>query len=389
LRFASSKTRNAKQNGDCLDRKKDVPVTRKALGNLFKYCLAFGLLAWVIAQFWLPGSDRGIEYIWNKHVVRGEPIRYGYLLLGLLLISTGITITLIRWYFLVRAQGLPFHIKDAFRLGLLGVFFNTFLPGSVGGDIVKAAGIARGQRRRMVAVATVIMDRVIAVWAMIWMVALLGILFWVCGVLDGPSSAGARRIVRVASIVVAASAVVWVLLGYLPQQRAEHFAVRLHHIPRIGNSAAEFWRAVWMYRCRQGSVLLALVLTWLGQVGFILGFYCGVLTLWDPKLGSVPSVAEHFLLVPIGLLIEAVPLFPGGVGIGEAGYAGLYTLFGCTAAMGALGSLVKRMLQWFFALVGFFLSQRLQPVTVCEPESQNDAGEGTAVNPLCERSPAA
>jgi uncharacterized protein (TIRG00374 family) len=362
-------------------------VSRKALWNLFKYCLAFGLLSWVIWQYWLPGSDRGIEHIWNKHVVRGEPIKAGYLGLALLLISTSILITIVRWYFLVRAQGLPFHIKDAFRLGLLGFFFNTFLPGSVGGDIVKAAGIARGQKRRTVAVATVIMDRVIAVWGMLWMVALLGALFWSLGLLDGAASTAGKKIVQVTGIIIAVSVVVWGLLGFLPQRRADHFAARLHSLPKVGHSVAELWRTVWMYRCRPSSVYLALVLTWVGQVGFILGFYFGVLTLWDPHTGTVPTAAEHFLLVPIGLLIEAVPLFPGGAGIGEAGYGGLYTFFGCTAALGVLGSLVKRMLQWVFAVVGFFVSQRMHPVTVLEPETDTETNSELILQPVCETSP--
>ena len=39
---------------------------------------------------------------------------------------------------------------------------------------MKAAGIAREQSRRTVAVATVIMDRIIGLWGLCWLVALLG-----------------------------------------------------------------------------------------------------------------------------------------------------------------------------------------------------------------------
>ena len=57
------------------------------------------------------------------------------------------------------------------RIGLIGFFYNSVLPGSVGGDIIKAAAIAREQSRRTIAVATVIMDRVIALWGLVWFVA--------------------------------------------------------------------------------------------------------------------------------------------------------------------------------------------------------------------------
>src|SRR5262249_54266655 len=160
---------------------------------------------------------------------------------------------LVRWYVLVRAQGLPFRLSDAVRLGLAGFFFNTFLPGSVGGDVVKAAFLAREQNRRTVAVATVLMDRVIGLWGLFWFVALLGGAFWALGMLEGPAAGPSQFVVKGAAVVVGASAAVWLLMGLLPQRRAERFAGRLSRLPKVGGPAAEFWRAVWIYRCRQGS----------------------------------------------------------------------------------------------------------------------------------------
>ncbi len=343
-------------------------MNRRLLWNLFKYLLAFGVLGVVVWWNWMPGDESGLEHVWNKHVVRGEPIAAGYLLLGFTLIGISTLITFVRWNLLVRAQDLPFRMKDAFRLGLIGFFCNNFLPGSVGGDVVKAAGIARGQKRRTVAVATVLMDRAIAVWAMIWMVAVLGIIFWSNGMLEGVSATAAKRIVRTACIIVGVSVFVWGLLGFLPQRRADKFAWRLSHIPKIGHSVAELWRAVWMYRCRQKSVYLALGLTWVGQIGFVLGFYFSVLTLWDPQAGTIPTVAEHFLLVPVGLIIQAAPLFMGGAGIGEAGFGGLYSWFGSAAAVAVLGSLVMRVCTWAFAILGFIVAQKMAPAGVPEDE---------------------
>ncbi len=358
-------------------------MSRRLFWNLFKYVLAFGLLGYVVWSNWLPDSDRVLAHVWDRHAVRGEPMDVGSLLAGFTLISASMMITLVRWYFLVRAQDLPFRLRDAFRLGLIGFFFNTFLPGSVGGDVVKAAGIARGQKRRAVAVATVVMDRVIAVWAMIWMVAVLGIIFWSLGMLD--EKIAAQRIVRAACIIVVISVVVWVLLGFLPQKRAEKFATRLTRIPKIGHSVAELWRAVWMYRCRQKSVYLALALTWLGQIGFVLGFYFSVQTLWSGDAGGlaeIPTVAEHFLLVPVGLIIQAAPLFPGGAGIGEAGFGGLYKWFECLPAAAVLGSLVMRVNTWVFAIGGFVVAQRMQPAST--PAAEEEPLAPPVIQPVCE-----
>jgi uncharacterized membrane protein YbhN (UPF0104 family) len=336
-------------------------VNKRTLLNVFKYLLAFGLLGWVIYSNWMPGSDKGLHYVWQRHVVEGRPIHAEFLLGAVLCYSAALVLTLLRWYVLVRAQDLPFRVPDALRLGLIGFFFNTFLPGSVGGDIIKAAALAREQSRRTVAVATVIMDRVIALWGLFWFMAVLGGAFWLSGSLEGPGGEQSKTIIEGAAAVVAVSLVGWLLLGLLPPHRAERFAGRLARLPKVGGSAAEFWRAVWMYRCRQRSVAAALLISWVGFVGFVGAFYCSTRTLWDGDAANpIPTFTQHFLLVPIGLIIMAMPLFPGGAGIGELGFGGLYAWFGCRAASGVLGSLVQRVISWLLGCVGYGVYLRMR-----------------------------
>ena len=354
-------------------------MSRTTLWNVFKYALAFGLLAGVIWWYWEPDSDRGLARVWQKYAIEGQPINGGYLVLAFAVMAASLSLTLVRWYLLVRAQGLPCRLRDAFRLGLFGFFYNAFLPGSVGGDAVKAAGLALSQKRRTVAVATVVMDRAIALWGLVWFVALLGGAFWALGWLEGPAAATSQRIVTLAGAIVATSVVAWLLLGLLPDWRAERFAGRLARIPKVGTAAAEFWRAVWMYRCQQRSVATALVLSWIGQVGFVFTFYFSVLALWDPSAGRIPTVAEHFLLVPIGLVIQAMPGSPGGAGIGEAGFGGLYAWFGCAAAVAVLGSLVQRVIMWTIGLIGYLIALRMPSKSLADTAEMGTERENHVV----------
>src|SRR5262249_61338585 len=113
---------------------------------------------------------------------------------------------------------------------------------------------------------------------------------------------------------------------------------------KIGHSVAEFWRAVWMYRCRQKSVALALLLALVGHVGFVLNYYFASRTLYDAE--QIPSLAEHFLIVPIGMAIQAGFPAPGGIGGGEAVFGALYALVDFEYAKGVLMSLVYRVITW-------------------------------------------
>jgi uncharacterized protein (TIRG00374 family) len=366
-------------------------VNKRSFLNIAKYLLAAGLLAWVVKANWAPPPTRatavlgastvglcaapsshapllaasaavpgrldshGLGYVWKRHVVEGQPIRAGFLIGGFVLFCLAAGLTMFRWYLLVRALNLSLALRDAFRFGLIGMFFNAFLPGAVGGDIIKAAVLARGQRRRTAAVATVIMDRLLALWGLVWFVAILGSLFWVTGLLAGPAAAAATYIVTGALIVVGVTSLGWLLIGLLPDWRAERFACRLSRLPVVGESAGEFWRATWMYRQRQASVAIVLVLTWIGQVGFVTAFYCAANALWSPELGPVPSLIQHFLLVPLGLVMQALVPTPGGAGGGEWGFAALFVLFGAAEANGVLASLVQRVFSWVLGVAGYLV----------------------------------
>jgi glycosyltransferase 2 family protein len=273
-------------------------------------------------------------------------------------------LTLVRWYLLVRCQGLPLTLGNALRLGMIGCFFNLVLPGSVGGDIAKAAALAREQSRRTVAVSTVIMDRIIGLWGLAWLVGLVGTGFWLTGQLDGEAGAKSKLVIEITAGILVASLVVWFAMGFLNNGLAEAFALRLRRLPKVGGPASEFWRAIWMYRCQQWTVLVALMLSWVGFGLFVPAFYYCAYTLWSPELGPMPTFQQHFMLVPIGLLMRAVPFFPGGVGIGEASFAKLYAWFTgdrVSEASGLLGSLMQRVVEVMTGMIGFGVYMAVPP----------------------------
>ena len=60
------------------------------------------------------------------------------------------------------------------------------------------------------------------------------------------------------------------------------------------------------------------------------------------------------------MIISAMPLFPGGVGIGELGFGKLYTWFGSAASNGVLGSLVQRVIYWVIGFAGYLVYLRMR-----------------------------
>jgi hypothetical protein len=343
-------------------------VKKQFLIGLGKYGLGIGLLAWMLWRYWSPapdGSSPGLSGIFQR------PLQFGPLVATSVICLASVLLTFYRWYLLVYAQKLDCTLFNAMRLGMIGYFASNFLPGSVTGDVVKAAFLAREQARRTAAVATVIVDRAVGLWGLFWLVALVGAISWLA---DDPmlrDKPVLQHIVLICGGIVGLTTVLWIVWNLLPA-RAERVADKLARWGRLGGSLGELWRAMWMYRRQWRWVVVALVLSIIGHIGFVLTYYFAAHTFADPSgPNEIPSVVEHFLLVPAGMTFAAMFPSPGGLGGAEAAFGKLYWfMFGTEAAWnnGIACSLTARMITWGLGLMGYliYLQMRSQVRPIVE-----------------------
>jgi uncharacterized membrane protein YbhN (UPF0104 family) len=351
---------------------------------ILKYVLGFGLLGVVIWFNWEPANGQpGLAAALQK------PIHPVPLVAASLICAASLLLTFVRWYLLVRAQDLPFTLSNALRLGMVGNYFNTFLPGAIGGDAIKAVFLAREQSRRAVAVATIILDRVLGLCGLIWVVAVLGGLFWVTGALDRlPATQNAEEalavtgrikgLVLTALGIAGASVLFWLWLVSLSEERSRRYAAALGRVRWVGPTLAEFWRALWMYRCRSRMVALAMALAMIGHLGFVLVFYLGALTLLAAD--AIPPLETHFLIAPVGFTFQAGIPSPGGVGGGELGFGKLYELVGAAFSAGVLASLVYRVINWGLGVLGYLVYLWVWPALPAAEKGQAEVVEDVKKN---------
>ena len=343
----------------------------RLLLNVSKYLLALGLLGYVINSNWLPGNENGLEAVWQKHVVEGKPIHLLFLFASIFLFFLGVCGTIIRWHLMMLAQDMGIGFWNTMRIGFIGFFFNTLLPGSVGGDLVKAAAVCKNQSRRSVAVTIILLDRAIALWGLIFFSGATGAIFLLAGYLgEGNGAAATKSIIKITLSFCGITGLGWFVLGWLPQWRVDRFEGRLRKW--VAGPAAEFWLTFWRYRCKPLVVMQSLLISWTGHVCLTLSFYCAAQVLRDDQ--SIPNLLEHFLIVPLGLVIQATPMFPGGAGIGEFGFGALYSWFGTDRAMGVLASLVQRLVTWIIGISAYL-------VIIALPVPKNQAVTETSDTP--------
>lgn len=81
------------------------------------------------------------------------------LLFGFLLYSISIFIASFRLKILLATQNIFLHITNIAKLTFVGYFFSSFLPTSVGGDVVKAFYISKASNKTIQSYTSVFMDR--------------------------------------------------------------------------------------------------------------------------------------------------------------------------------------------------------------------------------------
>ncbi len=355
----------------------------KWLVPFLKYGLGFGLLGYVIFKYWDPKTNPNGTVTPGVGELLQGPIAFEALGLAFLLMAFAATLQLYRWYVLVRALDLPFTLRNGYRLGLIGIYYNTFFPGSVGGDLLKAYFIAHAHpERKTRAVASVIADRAMGLFGLILFVAVLGSIAWSLGDARIAGNADLQRIVKAMALVAATSAIAFLLLGLLPQRRVDRFAGRLAAIPKLGASLSELWFAVWMYRQRPKVVALGLILSAASHFGLVFAFHAAsrVFPPIPPADAAVElaTLPEHMVIAPIGFIAQAVPIAPGGVGVGEAIFGWLYTVSDRPEARGISARLALRLTEWLIALSGYIVFLRMKAeVREIQHEVEEDAHQET------------
>jgi glycosyltransferase 2 family protein len=287
------------------------------------------------------------------------------LAIALLIVGASILLTFYRWYLLVWAQEFPFTVRDAMRLGIVGYACNFVMPGSAGGDIVKAGMIAAEQNsRKLVAAATVLLDRILGVLAL-FMVGSLATFFQ-------PMSLLKNHVAQVYLAVLWTGAVGGIvglailLHPAVPRSRLMQWMVRL---PKVGPTIGGLVNAVLLYQARRRVLVVAVLISIAGHFGMLSGFYfCAKAVQAGP---ATPGYWAHLLLVPgaeVGAVFIPVPAGLGAFeGLMAKGYqianeaAGSPVTAEAAAAAGVATTLAYRVTTIVIAIIGapyYFMSRR-------------------------------
>jgi hypothetical protein len=248
-----------------------------------------------------------------------------WLLLGLGLVGCIYPLQATRWWLLMRCRGLPARWLHTLRLVLVGAFCNFLLPGTEGGDVVKAWAASKGTDRRVEAVMSVVFDRITGLLGLVILAAVAGVFL--------AKSGEAQQV---------GAWVVWAMAGVGVMAIVAFFAatrgwLRLPEMVRTfgGGLPARMMRAARAYSQHPGPVLAAVFVS--AGVQILLASAAGCAA-WS--LGINHDLIVILAVMPILFLAAAVPLTWQGVGVMEMLGVALLVVPGVAAVNQIVGLLV-------------------------------------------------
>lgn len=285
----------------------EAGTIKKIVLNVLKIGVTFGILFYLYQKGMLDFS--------RVRAVFASP---SVVASAFLLIYSTTVFSVIRWWLLLKGQGLRVAFKETFSLTMIGVFFNTAIPGAVSGDLVKGYYVVRQQpdgRGRIRAFTTLLLDRLFGLSALIC-------ISFVAMVLNIETMLGTPALKSLAGLITA----LWagVVLFYAFVLIEWPFSARLLKFLRklpAGEYFAKLYEALKAYESCRHYVVKGLLIS-LG-IHFII---ISVFILLSRTIGGFEgvSVSQFYFLVPFGLLVTAIPIAPAGLGTGHAAFAWLF-----------------------------------------------------------------
>lgn len=341
--------------------------------TLLKIAISLGLMAYLFYRFLSHPADRAVL------VETLTTANYAYLLLALLLFEAAIVVNAVKWFVLLRAQGVSVPLIALTNYTFVGFFFNNFLPANVGGDVMRGFGVARYTERNADAAVSVVVDRIIglmgymvsAVVAALIVVRIVSETGQLGGVPASPALI--ENLTQVEIVAVLGTLFIVGVFAMMLSDRLRDLIGRLFNIkflkplsPIYRQLSNAFGAYRTQYRALFQAFLLGvanIALTSLVDIAIVAGLH-----------GTIPPL-YIFLFNPIIAVVLIAPISIGGLGTMSVLYVYFYGLVGVPATLAFALSLVKQLVIYVGSLPGGVLWLRSREAVKQQAERRRDDAE--------------
>ena len=242
-----------------------------------------------------------------------------YTVLAIVLFFIATVIQAWRLQILINSQPLNLPFLASIRLTFIGLFFNTYLPGATGGDLVKIYYASKGNPGCRTEVITILLlDRFIGLFSLLTLPLMLAPLF--------PQLVASQAVLQVllaTSLAIALGIGITAIIGArtdLANSRIMHW---IENRVALGSRISRMLHTLHSYRNHKAALYKALASSYFLQLLMVIVSLC-IAQATNPAGADLKMI----VLIPLGYLANSLPVTPGGLGVGEAALESLFSLGG-------------------------------------------------------------
>ncbi|MDG0815743.1 lysylphosphatidylglycerol synthase transmembrane domain-containing protein [Bdellovibrio svalbardensis] len=318
-----------------------IKHTKKFLLQALKIVFSAGIIYWLV-------SSGKLNFSALRALLAPGPAA-----MALSLVALNLFLASERWRVLIKSQGLKAKSWPVFKLSLIGIFFNFAMPGGVGGDVIKGYYFARqNPGSKVVAVTSILMDRVMGLFAMILM-ALLVMVYDMDHITHVPSLMTLFWFI-LALFLGFSVALAMVFSQQLYKKNILKKAINL--LP-LSEKFLKLYESMHLYGRQGKRILWVILLSLITQSCAILFLYLVGITAGYNDI----SLKTYFLVAPLGFMATAIPISPAGVGVGQAAFYFLFNIYnGKTSDLGPTTITAFQVGTFLVSLLGAFFYLRFK-----------------------------
>ncbi len=237
----------------------------------------------------------------------------------------GLLLSAYRWQMLLNVRGAHYSVGYLLQSLLIGIFFNSFLPSTVGGDVFRAYDTSERAGSTTEAMTVVVVERLTGMFAL-GLFALFALIFEFSQFSHLPIIWLSLGGLGVAFLFFIAA--MQPHMAEIVKKMFQHpFMERIPFSQKFRAKLRQIYHALAVYRRNKRVMGIAFAFALVLQVNVIFHYY----TIAYAMNLSVPALS-FFIIVPVVTIILMLPLFINGIGGRELVYIFLFGQFGVLRA---------------------------------------------------------
>jgi uncharacterized protein (TIRG00374 family) len=292
--------------------------------------------------------------IWLSSEQRWLHIKQIFSQMNLLIFAANICIFIIghiiigfRWWLLLRTQAIFIPFWASVKLYLLGWFYNNVMPSSFGGDVIRAWYVTKHTEKKLQAVLSIFVDRLIGLLSTFVIAAFFYLLFLrhqdlslrFSGTESLLKSISRYRHLLFYALVAVAAIFCAVIMA--PKGRLILIGAWKSIYQRLRMMFQKFKKAAVLYCSSPLTVLAVFCLTILMQIMTITGFW-----FLGTSLGIHVSIKYYYVFFTLTWVLGVVPISIGGAVVVEGLLAYMFINFANVQPEAAVALVLSQRIVW-------------------------------------------